>query len=225
MGPGPLLLLIQAVMQGEVDKIITLISLIVIILLIAFPMHELAHAVVADRLGDGTPRSYGRISLNPFVHLNWIGSLMFLLAGFGFATTPVNPLNFRGDWRIKHAIVAVAGPIANLLLAVVFALLFRAGVRLPEFAIGSIDVTNALVNAFALAVNVNVLLFFFNLIPLPPLDGGTILKAFASEGVRGFLDQLGQFGWVLLVVLGQAGLIGLLISGPVRTVSRGLLGF
>lgn len=77
--------------------------------LLAFAYHEFAHAFVADRLGDDTPRQFGRLTLNPFVHLDIFGTLMLLLVGFGWASTPVNPRNLRGNPRTAHAVVAVAG--------------------------------------------------------------------------------------------------------------------
>jgi Zn-dependent protease len=226
MGLGPLPQLLRAISESNIEGIISSIGLIVVILLIAFPLHELAHAVVADRLGDDTPRLNGRLSLNPFVHLSLIGSVMFLLVGFGFATTPINPLNFRGDWRVKHALVAVAGPIMNLLVAVVCALLFHAAKSvLPAAGGDGISISQIVRFVLMQAVLINVLLFFFNLIPLPPLDGGTVLKAFASEGVRTFLDQVGQFGWIILIGLSRVGIIDLLIDQPVNWLFGRLMGF
>jgi Zn-dependent protease len=226
MGPGPLLQLIQAISESNTAEIVENVGLIVVILLIAFPLHELAHALAADRLGDDTPRQNGRISLNPFVHLNLFGSIMFLLVGFGFATTPINPMNFRGDWRVKHALVAVAGPLMNLLIAIVCAGLIRIAFAAMPAVTQTVGIDAAAIALSVLdqAVLINVLLFFFNLIPLPPLDGGTIMKAFASEGVRTFLDQVGQFGWIILIALSQAGIIRLLIQEPVRWLYQRLIG-
>src|SRR5690606_4863653 len=106
--------------------IATIIAFIITATL-AFAYHEFAHAIVADRLGDPTPRSYGRITLNPFVHLDLFGMVMLILAGFGWAMTPVNPNNLRGNPRTSYAIVALAGPVANLIMAILFALPIRLG--------------------------------------------------------------------------------------------------
>lgn len=213
---GPLIGLINGISTGSIEDIITYSALIVVILLIAFPLHELAHAVTADRLGDDTPRMAGRITLNPFKHLSLMGSVLFLVAGFGFATTPVNPGNFRGDWRMKHALVAIAGPIMNLLIALVFALIYRA-----LTAAADADSTMLMTVArfvCVLAVQINLFLAFFNLIPIPPLDGSTIMLAFASDGVRNVVMQFGQYGWLVLIVLSQAGILSMLINPPVRAL-------
>lgn len=216
---GPIFQLINALRDGNVAGVIGYLSLIGVILLVAFPMHELAHAVTADRLGDDTPRSFGRITLNPFKHLSLMGSVLFLVAGFGWATTPVNPLNFRGDWRMKHALVAVAGPIANLLLAVIFAVIYRVvEALLPA---GSMAATIVQIVCM-LAVRINLFLAFFNLIPFPPLDGATILLAFASDGVRALFQQLSQYSFYIILLLSFSGLfgqiIGVLINPPVRAL-------
>jgi Zn-dependent protease len=213
---GPLIGLINGISTGSIEDIITYSALIVVILLIAFPLHELAHAVTADRLGDNTPRLAGRMTLNPFKHLSLIGSVLFLVAGFGFATTPVNPANFRGDWRLKHALVAVAGPIMNIVIAGVFALIFRVLTTVADADSGMLLTAARFV--CVLAVQINLFLAFFNLIPIPPLDGSTIMLAFASDGLRNVVLQFGQYGWLILIVLSQAGILSMLINPPVRTL-------
>ena len=99
-----------------------------IVLLVAFTIHELAHAVTADRMGDPTPRRMGRITLNPLAHLDPIGTILLLVSGFGWAKpVMVNPMNLRGNPRTGMAIVAAAGPISNVIMAVSFALPFQLG--------------------------------------------------------------------------------------------------
>ena len=106
----------------------------VVTLLIAFTIHELAHAVVADRLGDPTSRNMGRFSLNPLVHLDPMGSIMLILTGFGWAKpVMVNPYNLRGNPRTSMAIVAAAGPISNLIMALLAAIPYQLGLLTPEF--------------------------------------------------------------------------------------------
>ena len=90
--------------------------------ILAFAYHEFAHAFVADRLGDPTPRDNGRITLNPFPHLSVFGLIMLFLVGFGWAVTPVNPSLLRGNYRRSMAMVAIAGPLANLAMAILWAL-------------------------------------------------------------------------------------------------------
>jgi hypothetical protein len=104
--------------------------------ILAFAYHEFAHAFVADRLDDPTPRSLGRMTLNPFVHLSAFGLVMLFLFGFGWATTPVNPSRLRGNPRTSMAIVSVAGPAANLLMALLYAIPVRLGLVSPSLASG-----------------------------------------------------------------------------------------
>ncbi|HZD11401.1 MAG TPA: site-2 protease family protein [Candidatus Binatia bacterium] len=170
---------------------------------LAFAYHEFAHAIVADRLGDYTPRSYGRITLNPFVHLDLFGMIMLILAGFGWATTPVNPNNLRGNPRTSYAIVALAGPAANLLMAVIFALPIRFGLLSPSAggpALGSFALPS-LFQLFYIGVQINLLLFAFNLMPIPPLDGFTILMGVLPPEMAYRLTPLRQYGTVILLVV------------------------
>ncbi len=181
--------------------IATIIAFIITATL-AFAYHEFAHAIVADRMGDYTPRSYGRITLNPFVHLDLFGMLMLLLAGFGWATTPVNPNNLRGNPRTSMAIVAVAGPVANLLMAVIWAIPIRLFNLDPIFA--SRDASFALPTLFQLCfigVQINLLLFAFNLIPIPPLDGFTILMGILPPEMAYRLAPLRQYGTLILLAV------------------------
>lgn len=218
---GPLVGLIQAISRGSIEDAIAYLLVIVVILLVAFPLHELAHALVADYFGDPTPRRAGRITLNPIRHLSLLGSILFLVFGFGWATTPINPSYFRGDYRAKHAAVAIAGPLMNVAIALVFTLLYYlSGALLGEGAGAVSDIVRM---ACKLAVNINLFLAFFNLIPMPPLDGGTILMSFASEGVRAVYAQFGQYGFIILLLLSQIGLIDLLVTQPAYDLAQWLL--
>lgn len=198
---------------------------------LAFAYHEFAHAIVADRLGDYTPRSYGRITLNPFVHLDAFGMLMLLLAGFGWATTPVNPNNLRGNPRTSYAIVAAAGPLANLIMAIVFAVPVRLGLLDPAFA--PREATFALPTLFQICyvgVQINLLLFAFNLMPIPPLDGFIILMGILPPEMAYQLRPLRQYGTLILLavifILPRIGLdvLGWFISPVLNNVMPLLLG-
>jgi Zn-dependent protease len=217
---GPLVDLIQSLSRGDMTSAVTSLIVIAVILLIAFPLHELAHALVADYFGDPTPRRAGRITLNPIAHLSLIGSLFFVLFGFGWATTPVNPYNFRGDYRAKHAVVALAGPVMNVLIALVFTVLYHV---IAAVAVDSGAAAAILSMTCIYAVNINLFLALFNLIPLPPLDGGTILTAFASEGVRALYAQISQYGFLVLLVLSYTGLLSMLVTRPASELTRLLL--
>lgn len=169
---------------------------------LAFAYHEFAHAIIADRLGDYTPRSYGRITLNPFVHLDLFGMLMLILAGFGWATTPVNPNNLRGNPRTSYAIVALAGPVANLIMAIIFAIPIRLGLAAPSpgFGVGSFELPSFF-QFCLIGVQINLLLFAFNLMPIPPLDGFTILMGILPPEMAYRLTPLRQYGTIILLVV------------------------
>jgi Zn-dependent protease len=143
-----------------------------VILLVAFPAHELAHAWMADYFGDDTPRMQGRLTLNPFAHLDLIGSLLLVVANFGWAKpVQVNQYTLMRHSRYAPAIVALAGPFTNLVLGILGALPIGLGlVREPESVTGlSVFIVLAMFSW------INFVLFFFNLIPLFPLDGEKIL--------------------------------------------------
>lgn len=164
----------------------------------AFAYHELAHALVADRLGDPTPREFGRISLNPIVHLDLFGLIVLLLAGFGWAFTPVNPNNLRGNPRVSYAIVAIAGPVANLLMALLYALPIRLGLVLNEPP-GS--VLPSLFGFLAIGVSINILLAVFNMLPIPPLDGFSVLLGLLPAEMAYQLAPLRRYGTIILLVV------------------------
>lgn len=172
------------------------------ILLLALPLHELAHAATAVALGDDTPRLQGRLTLNPLAHLDPVGSILILLTGFGWAK-PVqwNPYNIRVNRRLGAILVSVAGPASNLLLAVlsiiIYGFLESARVDAP-------------VQFLVWFTYINVLLAVFNMIPIPPLDGSHVLFALLPGNTYTLQAQLSQFGFLILM-----GLI-LLVPGIVQ---------
>lgn len=166
--------------------------------LLAFAYHEFAHALVADRLGDPTPRSYGRISLNPLVHLDRFGTIMLLLVGFGWASTPVSPMRLRGNPRQSMAIVAVAGPAANLIMAILWGLPLRLGLIDSN---STALVPSVAAQLLQVGVWINILLLAFNLMPIPPLDGFTILVGILPPELAYQLNQLRQYGTTILMLV------------------------
>jgi Zn-dependent protease len=196
------------------DHPIEAIALIAFFLLLSFPIHEFAHALAAYRLGDGTPKLFGRLTLNPVAHFDQFGGTMLVLsvlvAGIplGFAQTPVNPRNLRG--RHGDAIVAAAGPLSNLLVAAVVAIPVRLMLASPEL-IGKYPEVFTVLD---LIVRYSILLGLFNLIPIPPLDGGSILLSYVSPRtawqLRPFFAQYGLFLLILLIVplFGGTSIIG-----------------
>lgn len=200
--PSPELFLIKAMV-------------IAVMLLVAFPIHEFAHALAAFQLGDGTAKLMGRLSLDPRAHFDQTGGLllaitvMFTSFGFGWAKpTPYNPMNLRGG-RWGEAIVSAAGPISNLVLAVAAAI----PLRYIDATGMSIPLLERFLEFF---VTINLVLMVFNLIPIPPLDGSKVLFAFMEPRtvwqVRPMLEQYGFFillAAMLLPVFGGSTLIGL----------------
>ena len=172
----------------------------VIVLLIAFTVHELAHAVTANFLGDLTPRRQGRITLNPLAHLDPFGTIMLLLSGFGWAKpVMVNPGNMRGNPRTSMAIVAAAGPISNLIMAAAASIPFRLGMLTPSmFSEGTLPSVAFVLTQF---IWINLVLAFFNLIPVPPLDGYKILLGVLPLEMAFRLRPLEQYGFMILLAL------------------------
>ena len=159
------------------------------ILLIALPVHELAHAATAVALGDDTPKRMGRYTLNPLVHIDPVGAVLIFLVGFGWAKPVVwNPRNIDIDPRLGSILVSVAGPLSNLLLAIVTLLLISSGLMNSPF----------MMSFASFFVYINVLLFVFNMLPLPPLDGSHVLFALIPGDTYRVRAMLSQFGMLIL---------------------------
>jgi Zn-dependent protease len=168
-------------------------------------------------LGDDTGEREGRITLNPIAHLDPIGAILFALFGFGWAKpVPVNLRYLNGNPRTSFAIVALAGPVSNILLAALFAIIFR--VVLP------IGASETVLNTLVAAVSLNIFLALFNLIPVPPLDGSRILAAALPDSAQGILDQLSRYGFLIVLALSYTGLFSLLIGQPTNQLTRAFIG-
>lgn len=199
----------------------------VIVLLVAFTVHELAHALTADYLGDPTPRRMGRITLNPLKHLDPFGTIMLIVAGFGWAKpVMVNPMNMRGNPRTSMAIVAIAGPLSNLVMAAMAAIIFRLGlVDTANLLLGS-QSSLTFAEVIAQFLYINLALAFFNLIPIPPLDGSKILFAILPPELVYRLRPLEQYGFMILfaVVFFVPQVMDVLVWQPVQATAQLLLG-
>ncbi len=183
-------------------------------LLIAITIHEFAHGYVAYRLGDDTASSMGRLSLNPIAHLDFFGSVLLVLVGFGWAKpVPINPAKI-GKGKLGKFLVSVAGIVSNIAMAIftIFALKF-----LLTFGISEL---NFLVKFLAFLIYINLALFIFNLLPIAPLDGYRMFEAFAPKAfdrVAPFMEQWGFFILIALVFL--TNIIGLLIFAVLNIFS------
>ena len=170
--------------RGNMDVIDVLFMVIAytFLVLVMLPVHELAHALAADLCGDQTARWHGRLTLNPFAHLSLYGTLMIVLFGFGYAKpVPYNPMYFK-NLRKGEAIVGLAGPAANLLMALASA--FIAWILYPYAPglVGSNEVFQYFYLMFLpMFTLINLYLMFFNLIPIPPLDGSSIIALFLND--------------------------------------------
>jgi Zn-dependent protease len=210
------------------DHPIETLALLAFFLLLSFPIHEFAHAFTAYRLGDATAKLFGKLTLNPIAHFDQVGGtilvISILLTGFpfGFAQTPVNPRNLRG--RHGDAVVAAAGPISNLLVAAAFAIPLRILLADPTLGGGAGD---QVATILFFIVQGSLILGLFNLIPIPPLDGGAILFSFlpprTAWQLRPFLARYGFFLIILLIIpIGGGSLLGRVI-GPIVEAVLGVL--
>lgn len=181
---------------------------LLITLLIAFTVHEFSHAYFANKFGDPTARLLGRMTLNPAVHFDLFGIILLLVAGFGWARpVPVNRDNFSRP-RLMGVIVSAAGPISNLLLGFLGALIYSALAAAGVLdSISNDRVLQAIYWFFGIFIRLNFFLFLFNLIPLPPLDGYRIVEDVAPRPLRGRLQQYEQWAvFIFLLILFIPGL-------------------
>ena len=168
----------------------TAFVIIAVALILSLTVHEFAHAFVADRLGDPTPRRFGRVTLNPLAHLDPFGALLLLIAGFGFAKpVPINPGNL-GRWGSLW--VSAAGPISNILIALLAALLLK---FLPRSDLGDTVLITVL--------GINIVLAIFNLLPIPLLDGSRILAAIFPRTLgRALMEfEMQPYSFILVMVI------------------------
>ena len=212
---------------SEVDPARLVINLVV--LLFSLSVHESAHAWAANRLGDPTARDLGRITLNPIVHMDLIGTVLFPLLGllgggvfFGWAKpVPVNPNNLRRPNR-DHALVAAAGPASNVLAAVGFLAASKfLGALFPAQIAAQHTVLFPLYLLFRVGLMLNVILAVFNLFPIPPLDGSWILSRLFPGQLGSLIERARPYGFLLLILLIWSGVFWSVI-GPILVFVQSL---
>jgi Zn-dependent protease len=200
------------------------------VLIASLSVHEAAHAWAADRLGDPTARHLGRLSLNPAVHVDPIGTLLFPLIAMatgvpliGWAKpVPVDPRHLRHPKR-DFALIAAAGPASNLVMATIGAVVFA---LIPHAAPGDIAARAVFSPLFTLVVEfvqLNVLLAVFNMIPVPPLDGGNVLLGVLPHAGARVVEQLRPYGFLILYALMLTGTLGYLLGPVAFAILRVLL--
>jgi Zn-dependent protease len=210
---------------------LTEILIVLVVLISSLSVHEAAHAFAADKLGDPTARHLGRLSLNPAVHVDPIGTLLFPLIAFitgvpliGWAKpVPVDPRYLKHPKR-DFALIAAAGPASNLVMAAVGAAAFQLarGAAGPGDIAGGV-LTSALLPLLFMFAIVNVLLAVFNMIPVPPLDGGNVLLGLLPAGPARLVEQLRPYGILILYALMLTGALSTIL-GPLVSYLRYLLG-
>jgi Zn-dependent protease len=190
----------------------------IIILLTAFPVHEFAHAWTANYFGDTTPQANGRLTLNPLAHLDPIGALLMILVGFGWAKpVPINPYVLQRRSHAAPMLVSLAGPMSNLLMAIIGSAFFRLGlVSTSGISMSPGEILPTIPLFLYIFISVNLFLMLFNLIPLFPLDGEKVLDYFLPpSGVR-FLESIRPYGpMILMLVLFVLPLVGIDVIGKV----------
>ena len=190
-----------------------------LVLILSLSFHEAAHAWMANRLGDPTARMLGRLTINPLAHIDWIGTVLFPLIAIysglpliGWAKpVPVNTQYLRSPRR-DFAIVAAAGPASNVILAVGLAIVLRVMLEARDYEPSLTTVV------LMQAVTMNVLLAIFNLLPVPPLDGGNVLAGLVPERAAQLIDALRPYGIIILYVLLLSGVIGAIATPVMRAI-------
>jgi Zn-dependent protease len=217
---------------GNLDINVLIANLLV--LLIGMTIHEWSHNYIAWRMGDPEPMRLGRLTLNPFVHINWIGWLMFALIGFGIlGSAPISPYRMPQENRRWRWLAAVAaGPLSNLILAALFALVLRLLLNTDVLRADNLF-TNLLAAILSQGIILNLVLFFFNLIPLSPLDGWQIVLALLPPNLAYTWQKYQQvtyylfFGLILISLIRLPGLpspLGILVTQPTIALYRLFLG-
>lgn len=199
----------------DIEKIIYTTAVWIIPVVFAITVHEVAHGWVANKLGDGTAKMLGRLTLNPIKHIDPIGTIvvplvMVLMAGFAFGwakPVPVSPRNFKNP-RKDMAIVAVAGPLANVVMAIFWVFFLK----LVSLVVSDINIARGLMAMAQAGIIINLVLFVFNLFPIPPLDGSKVLSGLVPHSVSLMMDKIEPYGFFIVVGLLYFGVLSKLMN-------------
>lgn len=208
--------LIYLLIHNPIEFLIT-IAIIIVPLFISITFHEWAHGYVAYKFGDPTPKLQGRLTLNPFAHLDPVGTLMLFVIGIGWAKpVMLNPLNYPS--KTKQMLVALAGPATNFLLALIFAFIV---VFLQISNPGKPDeILETIIMSLNIIIRINLILGIFNMIPIPPLDGSRVLAWMLPRGLENFYIALEPFGLILILLMLFTGGLNYLVTAVDLVQSR-----
>lgn len=188
-------------------------------LILALTVHEFSHAKMSDKLGDPTPEREGRLTLNPIKHMDLMGTICLLFAGFGWGKpVRIDPTYYRNPAKDSMK-VALAGPVSNFILAFFLILIYA----FIFYLVPETKVINLLLTVLALAAQINLSLGVFNLLPFPPLDGSKIFGYFLKGKAKAFLWNLEKYSWIILIVLFTTRLPSMIITPVISVILEAML--
>lgn len=191
-------------------------------ILMGLVFHEFAHALTADKLGDRTPRYQGRLTLSPMVHLDPVGLILILFAGFGWAKpVQIDPRNLRHPRR-DNALISLAGPVTNFIMAVFFAIILKILYSTNGFGL-DYNIANNLVRIMGYAITINVYLGIFNLLPIPPLDGSHLLESYTNIERFEFYHTIRQYSMIILILIIATPVAGKVLTQPANFIISNIL--
>ena len=218
------LVLMSLMNTSGIELLSLLLTLPAVIIAITF--HEFAHAFAADKLGDDTPRMQGRLNLNPMTHIDPVGFMLLMFAGFGWGKpVQINPRNFNRNVRMDkgEAIVSIAGPIMNFIIAIVSAIILGAIYTFVPSIIFNNTVGNIIYILLQELVIINIGLGVFNLIPLPPLDGSKIFINFMPYNTRRWILEHSHIFYYIFLAIWITGLASVIIAPIINLLYDGLM--
>lgn len=193
--------------------------------LLALVVHEVSHGYVSTKLGDPIPRIRGRLTLNPLAHLDLYGTILMLLTGFGWAKpVEVNPMYYK-DRKKGMALVAVAGPLSNFILAFISLLLYMVIFVISSYVNMPYWIINIVATACSYSAQINLCFMVFNLIPIPPLDGSRILGMFLKDSTYYKLMAYERYSMILIIFLSLSGFFDVIIGNGVGFLYNGITRF